>query len=496
MHMHARVGHAGHRAAFLAIVPVLLTAACATNPATGKRELALVSQEQEIQMGREAAAQVPETLGLVDNTGLQSYVSRIGKNLAARSERPNLPWEFHVVDDPSPNAFALPGGFIYVTRGMMNLMTNEAQLASVLGHEIGHVTARHSVSQISKQQLAQIGLGLGSVLSPAVGQLQPLIGTGLGLLFLKYGRDDEREADTLGFKYIQSGGYDAAQFDDVFLALERTAVEGASAVPAWLQTHPRPAERASVAEKRAAALPPQEDARVGREPYLRQIDDLVYGKDPRDGFFEDGVFYHPRLQFQIDFPNGWESANLTQAVVAAAPRQQAMLQLTIAGTLAPRAALTRFVEQPGLQIGRTSTANVNGQPAAMGEFAAATEGGTVRGLVAFVSHGDRTYQIVGYTPADRYGAFVDAFNRTIQSFGPVRRAEVLRVQPKRIDIVEVQSAMTLREFAERYRSAAPAAELAVLNQLPNEDARIPAGTLVKRVIESGSDRGRGQGSDQ
>ncbi len=477
-----------------AIVPLLFAAACATNPATGKRELALVSQEQEIQMGRESAAQVPETLGLVDDPELQSYVSRIGKNMAARSERPNLPWEFHVVDDPAPNAFALPGGFIYVTRGMMNLMTTEAQLASVLGHEIGHVTARHSVSQISKQQLAQIGLGLGSVLSPTVGQLQPLIGTGLGLLFLKYGRDDEREADSLGFGYVQGVGYDTSEFDDVFRALERAGDEAASAIPAWLQTHPQPAERASRAEERAAALPRQTDARVGREAYLGQIDDLVYGKDPRDGFFEDGVFYHPRLRFQIGFPGGWQTANLTQAVVAAEPQQQAMLQLTIAGTLEPRAALARFVQQPGLQIGRTSTSGINGQPAAMAEFAAATEGGAVRGLVAFVSHGDRTYQIVGYSAAERYGAFVDAFDRSIGSFGPVRRADVLRVQPQRIDIVNVPSAMTLREFAERYPSGVPAAELAVLNHLPGEDARIAPGTQVKRVIGSPRMRERSQDS--
>src|SRR5688572_26737938 len=120
-----------------------MLAACATNPVTGKRELALVSESQEIAMGQEAAKQVEESLGLVDNAGLQAYVRGIGTRLAAQSERPELPWRFGVIDDPIPNAFALPGGPVYITRGLMNLMDSEAELASVLGHEIGHITARH-----------------------------------------------------------------------------------------------------------------------------------------------------------------------------------------------------------------------------------------------------------------------------------------------------------------------------------------------------------------
>ena len=154
-------------------------------------------------MGRQAAQQVAQTLGFIEDDGLQALVQQVGARLAADSERPSLPWEFHVVDDPTPNAFALPGGFIYVTRGMVTLMTSEAQLASVLGHEIGHVTARHSVAQISQQQLAQIGLGLGSIFSPAVQQLSSALGAGLQLLFLRHGRDDERQADELGFRYIR-----------------------------------------------------------------------------------------------------------------------------------------------------------------------------------------------------------------------------------------------------------------------------------------------------
>ncbi|MGE0449577.1 MAG: M48 family metalloprotease [Vicinamibacterales bacterium] len=455
--------------------------ACATNPATGERQLSLISPEQEVAMGREAAAQVQQTLGFVDMPELQSYVSRIGQTLARTSERPDLPWEFHVVDDPVPNAFALPGGFIYVTRGMMNLMTTEAQLASVLGHEIGHVTARHSVNQISKQQLAQLGFGLGAVFVPQVRPFESLLGTGLGLLFLKYGRDDEREADTLGFGYILRHDYDVRQFDDVFEVLERAGGEE-GAIPNWLSTHPAPGERAEAAEARASGITQDADVRVGREDYLRRIDTLVYGNDPRDGFFRDGVFYHPRLRFQIEFPGEWQSANLTQAVVAAAPQNRALLQLTLAGDAKPDRALARFYEQAGVQAGRAVRATVGGEPAAMGEFQANTQSGVVQGLVSFVTAGGRTYQIVGYTSAELYGSFAKIFERSIRSFGPVTRSDILSVQPDRIDIVQLSRPMTVEEFAKEYDSSVPADELALLNHQPSADSRIPAGTLLKRVI--------------
>src|SRR5215217_2729298 len=161
---------------------------CARNPVTGKSELALVSESQEIQMGKQAAQEVAQTIGLYNDPKLEAYVAGIGKRMAAASERPNLPWEFHVVDDASVNAFALPGGFIYVTRGLLGAINDEAELATVVGHEIGHVTHRHSVEQMSKAQLAQLGLGLGSVFSPQIAQFAGVASQGLQLLFLKYGR--------------------------------------------------------------------------------------------------------------------------------------------------------------------------------------------------------------------------------------------------------------------------------------------------------------------
>jgi predicted Zn-dependent protease len=151
------------------LVPTLIlgtgVGSCARNPVTGKSQLSLVSESQEIEMGKQGAQEVAQTIGLYDNANAQAYVAEIGKPIAAASERPNLPWEFHVVDDASVNAFALPGGFIYVTRGLMGTINDEAEFATVVGHEIGHVTNRHSVQMISKSQLAQLGLGLGSILS-------------------------------------------------------------------------------------------------------------------------------------------------------------------------------------------------------------------------------------------------------------------------------------------------------------------------------------------
>src|SRR5215218_373404 len=214
---------------------------CARNPVTGKSELALVSESQEIQMGKQAAQDVAQTIGLYNDPKVQAYVAGIGKRLAANSERPNLPWEFHVVDDASVNAFALPGGFIYVTRGLMSSINDEAELATVIGHEIGHVTYRHSVQQISKAQLAQLGLGIGSILSSDIARFGQLASAGLSILFLRYSRDAENQADQAGFRYALNQNYDVREMTKVFETLNRVGqASGGGKLPEWLATHPNP----------------------------------------------------------------------------------------------------------------------------------------------------------------------------------------------------------------------------------------------------------------
>jgi predicted Zn-dependent protease len=454
---------------------------CALNPATGRRQLSLISEAQEIELGREAAKQVQQTLGFVNDPDLQKYVQGVGRKLAVSSERPALPWEFHVVDDPTPNAFALPGGFIYITRGMMNLLTSEAELASVLGHEIAHVTARHSVNQISKQQLTQLGLGLGGIVFPTVQEVSPVVGAGLSVLFLKYSRDDEREADEIGFAYVRRESYAVSEFADVFAALERAGGESPSGLPNWLSTHPAPAERVETARARAAQLT-QPDGRTGRDAYLKQIDGMVFGKNPRQGFFRDRTFYHPDLRFQLEFPRGWDQQNLSQAVVGVAPNGSAVLELTLAEGDDDERAFSRFASMPNVQVAQPTRRSFNGLPGLSAGFAVQTPEGRLQGIVALVEQDGRVFQMVGYAPASSFGNAADALSGSIDSFRRLTDPALLKIEANRIDVVELPREQTLGEFVERYPSVVSVDVLAVINHVPGASARFDAGTLVKRVV--------------
>ena len=469
-------------ARWIFLAPVV--AACATNPVTGKSELSLVSEQQEIQMGQQGAQQVAQEVGLVKDQALQNYLQTVGSGIASKSERPNLPWTFRAVDDPSPNAFALPGGYIFVTRGLLDLMNNEAELASVLGHEIGHVTARHSVHQMSEQQLAQLALGVGAILSPTVAQLGGAASQGLGLLFLKYSRDDERQADDLGFRYALNQGYDVRYMDDVFRSLQRLGeASKESPLPSWLATHPGEAERIQTIDSKLAQLQPAQlaNTKVNAREYLQRVNGLVYGADPRNGFFQGNTFYHPDLRFQISLPSGWQGQNLSQAVIAVSPQQDGIIQLTLAQGNSPEAAARAFLSQKGIQAGQASQQTVNGVPAVASTFQAQTEQGVIQGLAAFFTYNGATYQVIGYAPAQRFGAYESAFRQSLGSFAPVTDSRVLNVQPKKLNVVSLPQQMTLAEFAQRNPSTIPLAELAIVNQVEDPNKALPAGTPVKQV---------------
>lgn len=465
---------------------VLALASCAVNPVTGDRQLALVSESQELQIGREVAAAAEQQFGLVEDAALQAYVHGLGTQLAQASERPELPWTFQVVDDATPNAFAAPGGFIFITRGLLALLRNEAELVSILGHEIGHVTARHSVAMMSRAQLAQLGLGIGSIISPTVAQFGDLATGGLQLLFLSYGRDAERQADDLGYRYALEQGYDVREMVNVFAALQQSAqLAGQSPVPSWLASHPYPEDRIQRIEKRLATLPAAATPRrVGEDEYLDRIDGLDYGDNPRNGYFEANRFIHPDLAFRIDFPQGWRMKNLTQAVVAGSPQEDALIQLMLVPG-SPKEAADAFFGQQGLTAGRVGVQQVNGLPAVVGVFEAQTEQATLGGVATFVALDERTYRILAYTPAQQRAAYENTFRASMNSFARLTNAKALARQPQRLSIVRVPRQMTLVEFNSSQPSAIPIEELVLINQLEGSQAVMPANFKAKRVVDEG-----------
>jgi predicted Zn-dependent protease len=442
-----------------------------------------MSESQEIEMGRQGAAEVTAAIGLYPNATLQGYVSRIGHALAATTERPGLPWEFHVVDDPSINAFALPGGFIFVTRGLLSHMTNEAELASVLGHENGHVSARHSVQQMSRQQVAAIGLGVGSVLSPAIAKYGQIAGAGLGLMFLKYGRDDETQSDKLGFRYALAGGYDTREMISVFQMLQRAQqLGGGGRLPEWQSTHPDPGNRIAAVQSMVAATSQDLSAKkVGGAEFLRQIDGLVYGVNPRAGFFRGSLFLHPELKFVFQFPDAWKTHNAADAVAAISPDQTAIVELRGAQGSAVEAARIFFSQQGMVSAGQ-SRGTIHGNPVVSAEFTAPDgQGGSVQGIAAFFEYGAATWRTLTYTTPARYEAWKGVFQRSINSFDRLTDPVALAVQPMRLRIEVVPRAMSLSEFQGQWPSNISLAELALINGV-SDSAALRAGQSIKRVV--------------
>jgi len=473
----------GRSAIAALIVSCLFGAGCAINPATGKRQLMLVSESQEIALGRENDKTITAQMGLYDDDALQAYVQWLGRRLAARSERPGLEWTFRVVDDPVVNAFALPGGYIYITRGILAHMESEAELAAVIGHEIGHVTARHSASQISKAQLAQAGFNVGAILAPEqAARFGNLAQSGLGLAFLKFGRDDERQADDLGLRYMVAAGYDARQMADVFDMLDRvSASSGAGGTPGWMSTHPAPENRRERAEARIAALNYDfTQSSVGRQEFLQRIDGMAFGVDPRQGYFKDRLFLHPELGFRMEFPEGWKLQNLRQAVAGLSSEEDAVVQLTLSGERTPEAALEKFFARDGVTRTGPAMVSISGLRTAGDGFLLENEPGKLKGRVGFVEHEGRVFQLVGYAPEYRWSVYEAEVRRTMASFDRLTDRRALDVGAKRLQIVQVDRAMTLDEFASRHSASVPTKTLALINRIDEGD-RLATGRSYKIV---------------
>ena len=465
----------------LLVGALLAAAACAVNPATGERQLSFIGEGQEIEMGRQSDPAIVAQYGLYPDSSVQRYVRDLGLRLAAVSERPDLPWTFRVLDDPTINAFALPGGFIYVTRGILAHFENEAQLAGVLGHEIGHVTARHSVNQMSRAQLAQIGLVVGAVASETVrDNFDPIQGA-VGLGFLKFGRDDENQSDELGVRYMTRLGYDPRELAGVMEMLSTSSrLAGGGRLPEWQSTHPDPENRVQSILTRVEeqGLVPADPIVRGPE-FVERLDGLTYGANPREGYVDDGIFHHPDLAFRFVPPAGWQVSNLKQAVLVGPAEQDAIFELTITDG-DPSSAAASFAGQQGVRTSQPVNRTVNGLPTVVMDFRATGQNAELEGQVAFVRHADLTFRLLGYSTVQRWPNREAAIESTIRSFAEETSATVLSVQPARIELVRLSGAEPFDAFAERYPSSVPIERVALLNQV--EPGGILRGAWAKRVV--------------
>lgn len=466
-------------------VLIAFTSSCAINPVTGKKQVVLMSEAQEIAMGQQSDPEITAFFGVYDDPELQQFITEKGLEMAAVSHRPKLDYQFKVVDSPVINAFAVPGGYVYFTRGIMAHFNNEAEFAGVLGHEIGHITARHSVAQQRNQMLGQLGMIAGMVLVPELANFAEPLSQGMQVALLSFGRDAERQSDELGVEYSSRIGYDATEMAGFFNTLERQgAKQGASDIPEFLSTHPSPGERnetvAQLAEEWKAKLK-LTNPEVNRNSYLKLIDGIVIGEDPKQGFVENNIFYHPVLKFQFPTPTGWNFQNTPQQVQMGPQAGDALLSFSFAGTGTLEEIAQKILEQFQLELVESKKETINGLPALLMVADQKQEEGTIRVLSSLIEFGGNTYHILGVTALGNFALYQPVFLSTARNFKELKDAEKLGRQPDVVRIQTVPQRMTLQAALQSFKMPQERfEELAILNGLLLTD-QIEKGTLIKVI---------------
>jgi predicted Zn-dependent protease len=334
---------------------------------------------------------------------------------------------------------------------------------------------------MTRAQLAQLGLGVGMIFSETIRGVGQAAAAGLQLLFLKFGRDDERQSDELGFRYMTSEQYDPNGMTAVMRMLDSTSPVAEGGVPNWLSTHPDPGDRVEANEARiAAANTDFSGYTVDRDEFLQHLDDIVFGEDPRQGYFIGQRFLHPTLTFELTFPQGWPVQNSTLAVQSMSPSQDAAMSLSFAEFASAAEAARAFAAMEGLTVVSQRNESPNGIATQLVEFRAQTDQGQLGGIAAFIEFGGSVYQILGYGTAQGWSTHQNALLNGVRSFRRLTDQRYTNVAPHRVDIVRLPSAMTFSEFMQRYPSSVPAEQIARINQV-SADERLPAGRMMKRV---------------
>lgn len=483
-----------HAFLLMAAVMLPLVAGCSVNPATGRQSFTgCLSEADERQIGAENHPVILQEFGgAYDDPQLQAYVNNIGQKLASTSDRPNVNYTFTVLDSPVVNAFAVPGGYIYVTRGLMALANNEAELAGVLSHEIGHIAAKHTNERYCRAMVAQLGVfGLGAVTgSSAVAEAANL---GAALYLQSYSRDQEFEADLLGVRYLGGGAYDpnamstflASMLESTRLDASLAGTPGAADQFDIFQTHPRTEDRVQRAVAQATGAQPSVPASATRETYLDHINGILYGDDPEEGFIRGQRFVHPVLRFEFTVPDGFNLMNSSTAVLAR-DQNNAIIQFDREAQPQTNDMESYVANQwgEGVNFDEIDEVSVNGMDAAIGEARIATNSGQFDAMLVAVRWNQSTiYRFLMLSQPGQFGSYRNEFIRTLESFRQISASEAAQFHAQQLQIVTVGSGDTVQSLASRMPAGSYQVErFLVLNGLPS-NAQLTPGQQVKIVVE-------------
>jgi predicted Zn-dependent protease len=447
--------------------------------------------EKDKELGRETAQQVEADMGIYCDAERTRYLKQIGDRLVAVNPDQTFDYQFAIVDQWVPNAFALPGGYVYVSRGLLALTNNEDELAGVVGHEITHVSRRHSARQMAKARvptlLAVPGAVVGGVVSENLGNLlmapAALIG---GTYLAAHSRQDEFESDQLGQRLAADAGYDPAALAPILARLEdfTEAYTGEARIPSFFDTHPTAPDRVSRVERDAGSIEWQRQAGVTANPgaYLKGLDGLLVGENPAMGVTEGRNFLHPELDLFIKFPKDWKTLSTRQALFAVAPQEDGLLVMGIAGKgTDPGQAAAQFEEALNREIkvkpDESRSAEVGKLPAHLLTYTKKGRKEPTHMHFLWVAYRGMLYQFIGLAP-ERYRPVL---RETAQSFRPLSAEEKASIRETRLRVIPARAGETLQQLSQRSANVLDVKIAALVNGF-DENETLKEGQLVKIAV--------------
>ena len=449
---------------FCGTLLLVLLSGCAQNPVSGESDFVLMSEEDEIAMGKKEHPKIIKQYREYDNRALQAYVDRVGQRVAAKSHRSNLKYTFTLLDSSDVNAFALPGGYIYITRGLLAYLNSEAELAAVLGHEIGHVTARHSVRRVSAATATQFGIAIGSLFLPEAGRgaAMDVLNVLNSALIQGYGREHELEADRLGAEYLARTGYDAQAMIGVIRVLKnqelfeqqlaREEKREPRTYHGVFASHPDNDTRLQQVVAEAEKLKGRPITRFNdRASFIKRQDGLVFGSSAREGIVHGNSFYHRDLDIALTFPKGWKLDNRSDSLLAMAPGKDAALQMTLEKAQKKDKAKEFLVSK--LKIKQLE----NGKPLSLSSGDGYTGLAPIRsgtttynGRVTAVLLDGNGYIFMGVADDEKiFKRYDKAFLETARTLHKLRKDEREMAEPLALDVVQVKSGDTFAKYSRR-----------------------------------------------